>query len=46
MEGIEKLVAIKSSINRGLSPELKSAFPEIIGEDKPLVKNSEIQDPQ
>ena len=42
MKGIEKLVAIKSSLNRGLSDELKSAFPNaslITEEDteRPLV---------
>ena len=42
MKGIEKLVAIKSSLNRGLSDESKSAFPNaslITGEDteRPLV---------
>ena len=29
IEGIEKLVAIKSSMNLGLNPELKLAFPQI-----------------
>lgn len=27
MDGLEKIVAIKASINRGLSDELKAAFP-------------------
>ena len=50
MKGLEKLVAIKSSLNRGLSDELKSAFPNaslITGEDteRPLVENKEIPDP-
>jgi len=30
MEGLEKLIAIKASINRGLSEELKAAFPNVI----------------
>jgi len=36
-EGLEKLIAIKGSLNLGLSPELKSAFPDITNVDKPLV---------
>ena len=30
MEGLCKIVAIKVSMNRGLSLELKKAFPEIV----------------
>ena len=36
-EGLSKLVAIKGSLNLGLSPELKSAFPDITNMDKPIV---------
>lgn len=39
MEGLKRLVAIKGSINLGLSPELKSAFPDITNTEKPLVTN-------
>ena len=35
--GLSKLVAIKGSLNLGLSPELKSAFPSITSMDKPIV---------
>jgi hypothetical protein len=45
MEGLEKIVAIKASMNKGLSPELKAAFPNITSMDRPLVKDSKIQDP-
>lgn len=45
MEGLEKIVAIKASMNKGLSPELKAAFPYITPMDRPLVKDSKIQDP-
>jgi len=37
MEGLKRLAAIKGSLNLGLSPELKSAFPDIINTEKPLV---------
>lgn len=36
-KGLLKLVAIKASINLGISPELKSAFPGIITQDRPNV---------
>lgn len=45
MEGLKKLVAIKSSMNNGLSDELKKSFPNIIPVSRPLVLNEEIKDP-
>lgn len=36
-QGLLKLVAIKASMNLGISPELKSAFPGIIPQDRPNV---------
>lgn len=45
MEGLEKLVGIKSSLNRGLSAELESALPKITTVDRCLVKNPKIHDP-
>lgn len=44
MEGLEKLVGIKSSLNRGLSAEIESAFPKITPVDRCLVKNQKIHD--
>ena len=44
-EGIEKLVAIKASMNLGLSDELKAAFPEIVPIQRPLVGDQKITDP-
>ena len=41
MEGLQKFVAIKASINLGLSApreELKKAFPDIIPVKRPLVE--------
>lgn len=37
--GVKKIVAIKASINRGLSNELKAAFPNTILVDRPLIQN-------
>ena len=47
-EGLREIVAIKSAMNRGLSPKLKSAFPDVVrqrGENRPKVIK-EIPDPQ
>jgi len=45
MEGLKKVVAIKASINLGLSDELKEAFPDILPVQRPLVTDIKIQDP-
>lgn len=38
LSGLHKIVAIKASLNNGLSPELKAAFPNIIPVPRPLVQ--------
>ena len=43
-EGIQKIVAIKASINRGLLDELKVRFPSIIPFKRPLVANKIIEE--
>ena len=45
LEGIKKLVAIKSSINLGLSPELKAHFPLIKASTKEKISDYQIPDP-
>jgi len=45
-EGINKLVAIKASINKGLSSVFKAAFPNIKPVTRPLVQNQSISYPQ
>ena len=37
LDGLKKIVAIKASINRGLSDELKAAFPHVIPVKRPIV---------
>lgn len=37
MDGLEKIVAIKASRNKGLSDELKAAFPHVIPVKRPIV---------
>jgi hypothetical protein len=43
--GLREIVAIKASLNLGLSPEIKVAFPEIIHIARPLVLDNRITDP-
>ena len=38
MEGLKEIIAIRAAINLGLSDELKSAFPQIIPVNRPLVE--------
>jgi len=44
-EGLIKIISIKASINKGLSPVLTEAFPSITPIDRPLVQGIEISDP-
>jgi len=44
-EGLRKLVAIKASMNKGLSDELKLAFPDTHPVPRPVVENQEIKYP-
>ena len=44
-EGLKKIVAIKASMNKGLSDELKAAFPDILPIERPKVENLLISDP-
>ena len=45
-EGLNKLISIKASINRGLSGELSEAFPDIQPVKLPLVCSAKITDPE
>ena len=44
--GLHKIVALKASMNLGLSTKLKSAFPDVVRVIRPLVKNKKISQPQ
>jgi len=46
IEGLEKIIAIRASVNLGLSPGLKASFPNVIPVQRPLVKDQQIKDPQ
>ena len=45
LEGLKQLVAIRASINKGLSPELKAAFIDVIPVKRLIVKDRSIPDP-
>jgi hypothetical protein len=46
IDGIHKLIAIRASINLGLPPKLKAAFPHIVNySPRFLVKDIEIKSP-
>jgi hypothetical protein len=45
MEGLTKIVSIKASMNRGLSAELQTAFPNIIPASRPILEEAPIKDP-
>ena len=45
IKGLHQILSLKHSINRGISPELKAAFPEIVPTERPVVPITDIQDP-
>jgi hypothetical protein len=45
LDGIQKLLSIKSAINLGLSDQLKLEFPNVIPMSRPLVIDQTIKDP-
>jgi|SRR5436305_1389589 len=45
IEGLQKLVAIKASMNNDLSAALKAAFPDTIPAPRPLVMDQKVKDP-
>lgn len=44
-EGLNKIVAIKASMNKGLPDELKKAFPNVKPVQRPKVTDQKIKDP-
>lgn len=45
IEGLQKIITIKYSLNKGLSHELKEAFPDIVSIQRPLVELPENLNP-
>jgi len=46
LSGLHKIVAIKASMNLGLSESLQAAFPDVIPRIRPLANNPSIIDPE
>lgn len=46
LEGLRKIIALKSSINNGLSESLKEAFPGVLPVARPVKENISIDNPQ
>lgn len=44
-KGLQKIVAIRASINRGLIGDLKDSFSDVLPIKRPLVVDKEIKDP-
>lgn len=44
-EGLQQIVNLRASLNKGLSEGLNEAFPETIPDPRPLVNDQEIKDP-
>lgn len=45
LEGLQKIVAIRATLNRGLSDILKAAFPEVVPLNRPTISGQKISDP-
>nr|AYE67638.1 hypothetical protein [Annulohypoxylon stygium] len=45
-EGLQRILNLRASINLGLSPELKAAFPDTVAKERPLVMDISIRDPR
>jgi hypothetical protein len=45
IKGLQKILSIRASMNKGLTEKLKVAFPDIVPENRPLVETAEIKDP-
>ena len=46
IEGINTIVGIRASLNKGLTPALKEAFPNCVPSPRPLVVDLQIQHPE
>jgi hypothetical protein len=45
MDGLLKIIAIKASMNNGLSNQLKEYFPNLTPTLRPVIEDQEIPDP-
>ena len=44
-KGINKIISIRASMNKGLTVSLKSIFPNIVPVERPIIKNQIIKSP-
>jgi hypothetical protein len=44
-KGINKIISIRASINKGLTESLKSILPNIVPVERPIIKNQIIKSP-
>lgn len=44
-EGLNKILSIRASMNKGLTKSLKSIFPNVVGVERPIINNQIIQSP-
>lgn len=44
-EGLNKIISIRASMNKGLTSSLKTLFPNIVGIERPIIKNQVIKSP-
>jgi hypothetical protein len=45
-EGLDAIINIRAALNKGLSSELKDAFPSSVQVPRPIVENQVISHPQ
>jgi hypothetical protein len=45
LEGLQKLVNLRATLNLGLSPQLAAAFPNTNPVSRPVINNTTIPDP-
>ncbi len=45
LKGLQQIISLKASVNRGLTSEIIEAFPNVIPVDRPDILNCQIQDP-
>jgi hypothetical protein len=46
IEGLKEIVAMRASLNKGLSDNLKAVFPDVLSYPRPEVLNKQIPDPE
>jgi hypothetical protein len=45
LEGLNKILSIRASMNKGLTGKLKELFPNVVGVERPVINNQIIKSP-